>query len=299
MADTDKKATQAVKDILDDPRRSFNFEDPETGDVTTYFIGDPTGADIRKADWQYSKVFNQALTDGFPTSAQMVEELTKREVIGEAFNAQVQEARIQLATSLFRLENMPEDEDDSEKEGTAIEVSQCRERLFRLNQRINGPMGNTCENLGDDARNEYLTSRVIEYKDNKKVWPTFEDYLQEPNTALTVKARFEVMLWLQGLDSDFIENTPEQRALKGLAEKRLSDVLSPKQHQEAVDDLPETVEESKTEDVELPDSPEKKPSKKTNKKTESKKSAKTPAKKPVKKRGRPSKKDQPENTKED
>jgi len=255
---SDKTAEEAVRDILEDPRRSFNFGDPETGEITQYFIGDPTGSDIRKADWQYSKVFNQALADGFPTAAQMIEELTRREVIGDHFNKQVEETRIGLAAALFRLENMPEEAGDHEREGAAIEVAEHRERLFRLNQRVNGPMGNTCENLGDDARNEYLTSRVIEYKDGKKVWETFEDYLQEANTALTVKSRFEVMLWLQGLDADFIENTPEQRALRGLAEKRLADVLTPKEHKEAAAALQEKKEETAVEKVELPEDKPKK-----------------------------------------
>jgi len=288
MSNADKSAEDVVKEILEDPRRSFNFQDPETQVITEYFIGDPTGSDIRKADWQYSKVFNQALSDGFPTAAQMVEELKKREIIGDHFNKEVEQTRIGLAAALFRLENIPEGADDHEREGAAIEVAGHRERLFRLNQKVNGPMGNTCENLGDDARNEYLTSRVIEYKNGKKVWETFEDYLQESNTALTVKSRFEVMLWLQGLDSDFIENTPEQRALRGLAEKRLADVLTPKEHKEAVDALPEKQRETEIQEVQLPDQ---KP--KTSKKAKSKKISSdviTKEKSIPKRRGRPAKK---------
>ena len=178
MADAKISASveDTVKQILEDPRRSFNFEDPMTEEIGEYFIGDPSGADIRKADWQYSKVFNQALSDSFPTQAQMLEELIKRDIVGDHFNREVEEVRIGLAAALFRLENMPPGADDVDQEGAAIEVAEFRERLFRLNQKINGPMGNTCENLAEDARNEYLTSRVIENRDGRKIWETFEDF---------------------------------------------------------------------------------------------------------------------------
>lgn len=275
-------AEETVKQILEDPRRSFNFENQDGSTINEYFIGDPSGADIRKADWQYSKVFNQALADSFPTQAQMLEELTKRDIVGDHFNREVEEVRIGLAAALFRLENIPSGVDDAEKEGAAIEVAESRERLFRLNQKVNGPMGNTCENLAEDARNEYLTSRVIEDRNGKKIWEKFDNYLSEDNTALTVKSRFEVMLWLQGLDSDFLETTPEQIALRNLAEKRLSDVLSPQEHKEAVDALPDV------QDIEFPDKEEKPDKPKKARKSRAVKSDKD---KPVpKKKGRPRKK---------
>ncbi len=285
-AKSEQSAEETVKQILEDPRRSFNFEDPESGEILEYFIGDPCGADIRKADWQYSKIFNQALADSFPTQAQMLEELTKRDIVGDHFNKEVEEVRIGLAAALFRLENIPAGHDDAEKEGAAIEVAESREKLFRLNQKVNGPMGNTCENLAEDARNEYLTSRVIENREGKKIWETFDSYLVENNTALTVKSRFEVMLWLQGLDSNFLESTPEQVALRTLAEKRLSSVLSPEEHKKAVDALPDVEDVELTVEEEKPVKP-----KKARKPRAKKVVAKADVDKSVpKKRGRPRKK---------
>ena len=56
-----------VKEILD-TRREFTLESP-ANDINHYFIANPTGEDIRKADWQYSKIYNQAIVDGFLTQA--------------------------------------------------------------------------------------------------------------------------------------------------------------------------------------------------------------------------------------
>ena len=46
------------------------------------------------------------------------------------------------------------------------------------------------------------------------VWPKFEDYGSDDDIALKFKSRYEVMLFLQGLPSDFLDNVPEQVALR-------------------------------------------------------------------------------------
>lgn len=246
-------AKTTVKQILDN-RRSFIFETPD-GDQKTYFIADPSGEDIRKADWNYSKVFNQAMADGFPTQAQMLEILRDRGIISDEYTTEVEQARIRLSAALFRLENLEETADDADKENLAVEVANYRDTLFRLNQRVNGPLGNTCENLAEDARTEYLTSRIIQHQDGSRIWPLFDDYLNETQTGLCIKSRFEVMLWLQGLDSNFLENSPEQAALREITQKRLDGAL---------DKLREAAEETPVvEEVVSPTLNEEVPSKKT------------------------------------
>jgi len=218
MSDTSK----VIKDILD-VRREFTLED-DKGNITSYYIADPSGEDIRKADWNYAKVFNQALADKIPTHAQMLEILKERGVLSEEYQRSVEKTKIDLAAALFRLEHMAPDQDE-ENEALAMETARLRDELFRLNQRLNGPLQNSCENMAEDSKNEYLTSRVIQFKDGKRIWNTFDDYLREPNTQLTVKCRFEVMLWLQGLDSNFMEKAPEHKVLRDLAEKRMNAAL--------------------------------------------------------------------------
>jgi len=219
MADAEK----AVKNILD-RRREFIFE-PQNGEPEHYFIADPSEKEVSKADWQYSKIFNQALADGFPTQAQMVDVLKERGIISDDYTKEVEQTRIELATALFRLDNLLPDATDFDREQTAIEVAALRDKLFRLNQRVNGPLANTCENLAEDARIEFLTSRIIQKQDGIRVWKDFDTYRATDNTPLTVKSRFEVMLWLQGLESNFLEKTPEQETLRDVAKRRIDDTL--------------------------------------------------------------------------
>lgn len=227
-----------VKEILD-ARREFTLEVPE-GEINHYFIANPSGEDIRKADWQYSKIYNQAIVDGFLTQAQMVEVLKDKGILDDKYTDKLDGVRTALAAELFKLENLLEEADESDREASALEVAGLRDELFQMNQMVNGPMGNTCENLAEDARTEYLTSRIIQTKTGDKLWEEFEDYRSEDNTALCVKSRFEVMLWMQGLGSDFLENTPEQVVLRGIAQSRLDKAMEAAQ---------EVAEEEKAEET--------------------------------------------------
>jgi len=212
-----------VKEILDS-RREFTLETLEN-EINHYFIANPSGEDIRKADWQYSKIYNQAIVDGFLTQSQMVELLKDKGILDDKYTDRLDAVRTSLAAELFKLENLLEEADESDREASALEIAGLRDELFQMNQMINGPMGNTCENLAEDARTEYLTSRIIQTKDGTKLWEEYEDYRGEDNTALCVKSRFEVMLWMQGLGSDFLENTPEQKVLREIAQSRLDKAM--------------------------------------------------------------------------
>jgi len=195
-----------VDEKIDD-RRMFIGPDDET----EYYIAPPNAEDIRGADWQYSKVYTNSLVEGITTSAEMMDILMRRGIIGPEFEQRAQELTENLNTAILALEDA---ETPEEKQELAVAVANAREELFQWNQRLSGPMSNTCEQLADDARLEYLTSCMVQTKDGKRVWDSYEDYLTEKEQGLATRARFEVMLYLQGLDSDFLEKTPEAVAVR-------------------------------------------------------------------------------------
>jgi len=238
--------SEDVREVLD-TRREFSIETEEN--TTSYFIANPTGEDIRKADWQYSKIYNQAILDDLLTQSQMIDLLKKQGVVSENYANEVEEARARLAAELYKLESLPDSTPDVDLEDAALSVAATRDELFRLNQRVNGPMGNTCENIAEDARVEFLTSRVVQTKEGIKLWEDYNAYLNEENTALSVKSRFEVMLWMQGLNSDFLDNTPEQQALREVNQKRVEEALASLKEEREEEDYPENTE---VEVLELP-----------------------------------------------
>jgi len=190
-----------------DNRRFFYGPDEET----KYYIESPTAEDIRGADWQYSKTFTQCLVEGITTSAEMMDILNRRGIIGPEFEQRANELAENLAKYITKLEQT---DDLDVKREVSLEVARSREELFQWNQRLNGPMNNTAEQISDDARLEYLTAVMAAVEDSSKVWDSYESYLKEKSQALALRARFEVMLYLQGLDSDFLDQTPEAKAMR-------------------------------------------------------------------------------------
>lgn len=207
MVEKENKSTKKVED-----RRKFIGPDGKDG----FFIAVPTAEDIRGADWNYSKVYTNSLVEGITTSAEMMDILMRRGIVGPEFEQRQRELNDELATKVIKLQGTA---DVDEKQLLAMEVANAREELFNWNQRLNGPMSNTCEQIADDARLEYLTSQIVQREDDTKVWETYEDFLREKNQGLALRARFEVMLYLQGLSSDFLETTPEAVAMKEIEEE--------------------------------------------------------------------------------
>ncbi len=200
------------KEIQAEDRREF--QDPVTNDI--YYIAAPTADDVRGADWQYSKTYTKSLVEGITTSAEMLDILMRRGVIGPEFEQRQKELTDELAVKVSELQGASALEN---KQKLAIEVAAAREELFNWNQRLNGPMANTCEQIADDARLEYLSSRMVQTKDGKRIWDAYSDFLTEKNQALAMRARFEIMLYLQGLDSNFLEQTPEAVAIREIEEE--------------------------------------------------------------------------------
>lgn len=206
-----------IIDELLETRRSFITTDVDI----EYFIGAPTADDIRSADWQYSKTYTKCLNEGIPTSAELSDILRRRGVTGEDFDRRAEELGVILSELISRLY---EAQTKAEKTSLAYEVAQARENLFQWNQRLSGPMSNTCEQISDDARLEFLTSCILQYSDGSRVWNTFDDFLKDKDRERTLKARYEVMLYLQGYESDFLSKTPEAKAMREVQDEMLKEL---------------------------------------------------------------------------
>lgn len=233
------------KNVELENRRSFVAPDGET----EYFIAIPNAEDIRNADWQYSKQYTKCLNEGLPTSAELTDILKRRGVIGQDFENRAEELSNVLNDCIVRLSMATTNE---EKTTLATEVARAREALFQWNQRLSGPMSNTCEQISDDTRLEYLTSCIIQSKDGTRVWPTYEDFLSSTDQSLTLKSRYEVMLFLQGYDSDFLDNTPEAMAIKEVQNSLLDEA---EKEQKKLDELVAAAAEEKAVEEEKPKKP--------------------------------------------
>lgn len=201
----------------EDARRSFEFA--LDGVDTDFYLELPTSEQIRQAEWHYSKVYNKALVDGVTTTPEMMDILTTRGLYGPEYEKRLQELQVSIALKIAEMHGA----EGQVKEDAAREVQKLRDELYRWNQRLTGPLSNTCEQMADDAKTEYLTSVVVHTAAGSSVWDTYDDFISEKNQAFALKSRFEVLLWLQGLESDFLEKTPENKVLNDLSMQKAED----------------------------------------------------------------------------
>jgi hypothetical protein len=208
MADKTKKEEQALQDIFEDKRTFIH-------DGEKYFIDNAGIDEVRQADWHYSKCYNEALLAGVATMAQMQDILEEREIIGKKYDEKRIALIQELDESIAELSNA---KTLDEKKERAEKVEDVRNRLFRWNQRASSPMSNSVEQMAEDARIEYLTACMVKDSSGERVWDSYEAYKTTLNPTLGMRARYEVMLALQGLSSSFLDETPEAIAKKEIAE---------------------------------------------------------------------------------
>jgi hypothetical protein len=204
-----------AEDTAAETRRSFEYT--VDGDEKEFFLQVPNSEQINKAEWHYSKVYNKALVEGVATTAEMIDILTTRGLYGPDYEKKLQELQVNIAVKLAEMHNATEDD---KKEALAMEVANLRDELYRWNQRITGPLSNSCEQMAEDAKTEYLTSVCVFDAAGNSVWDSYDAFVGEKNQGLALRARFEVLLWLQGLDADFLDKTPENKVLRELALQR-------------------------------------------------------------------------------
>lgn len=213
------------------------FELPRGDKVLEYYLNFPSADEIRKADWHYSKVYNKALMDGVATEAEMLDILEQRGLYGPEYNSRIEKLQLKISEKIVQMET---EKNDEVRKKLAKEVGNARNELFRWNQRLNGPLSNTCEQMADDAKTEYLTSVMVEDKEGKKLWQGYEDFLNEPDAGLSMKARLEVLLMFQGLDTDFMEKTPERRVLREIEKTESTPKLDAGKEESVAEESSET-----------------------------------------------------------
>lgn len=194
-------------------RRSFDFTHDD-GKEIKYFLGMPTSEQIRKADWHYSKMYNKALIEGVATESEMADILKKRGIIGEEYDKKKVDLQVALVEKLTLMDVA---EVALEKGKLALEARVARDELFQWNQRATGPMSNSCEQMATDAKTEYLTSAILQTEDGTLVWAGYDSFVAEASQRLAIKSRYEVMLWLEGLEQNFLDNSPEDVVMRELA----------------------------------------------------------------------------------
>lgn len=97
----------------------------------------------------------------------------------------------------------------------ALEMREDRSALRELISVKTNLDTHTAEGQADNARFNFLVSSCSFYKtDNKKVFNSYDDYLNRQNESVSIKAAQTLANMIYGLDNDYEKNLPENQFLK-------------------------------------------------------------------------------------
>lgn len=167
----------------------------------------PLVEENRLADWEYSKVFMQAINDDIPTNKEIEIMIKRKNLWTEEDEKKIEELRGKIDTQLVLLSKM-----ETEKNMLPIEskINELRQEIFAIQQERQKYFNNTAESKADEAKMSFLIHKCTEYADNgKSVWETYKDFKNEPDQATVNEIVFQFLTFINGLPADFLENPSE------------------------------------------------------------------------------------------
>jgi chorismate mutase len=167
----------------------------------------PLVEENRLADWEYSKVFHQAIMDEIPTNKEVEAMIKKRNLWTEEDEEKIADLRSKIDVQLVLLSKM-----ETEKNMKPIQdkIDELRQEIFQLQQERQKFFNNTAEAKADEAKMSFLISRVTEYADTgKKVWEKYNDFKDEPDQATVNDIVMQFLTFINGLPADFLTNPSE------------------------------------------------------------------------------------------
>jgi hypothetical protein len=167
----------------------------------------PKVEENRLADWEYSKVFNQACMDDIPTNREMEELIKRKKLWTSEDDEKIEKIREEIEKQLVLLSKM-----ESEKAIAPIEskIKALRDEMFGLQQERQRYFNNTAEAKADEAKMSFLIHKCTEYADTgKPVWPTYDDFKNEEDQETVNLIVYQFLTFINGLPADFLINPSE------------------------------------------------------------------------------------------
>lgn len=168
----------------------------------------PRVEENRLADWEYSKVFQQAIMDDIPTNREMEELIKKKKLWTKKDDEKIEKIREEINKQLTILSKM-----ETEKNIAPIEdkIEELRDEMFALQQEKQRYFNNTAEAKADEAKMSFLIHKCTEYADNNSpVWATYTDFKNEEDQATVNMIVYQFLTFINGLPADFLVNPSDE-----------------------------------------------------------------------------------------
>jgi hypothetical protein len=184
--------------------------DSEGNEKTVYVIS-PSNSVNREAQMQYNTAFKDAIQSGALLKQKLQTVMEEQGV----WSDDKQERYDEILTLVMRREK------DLQKGGIklskakklALEIRDLRVEFRELISERNSMDSNTAEGQADNARFGFIGYACLVDEENKKVFKSYDHYVENENEPFVIQGARELAQMLYGLDADYEHNLPENQFL--------------------------------------------------------------------------------------
>jgi len=243
MADNEKKLAEETKEtptappgspspeaattgevIEDEKARKFTWVDNQ-GAKLNLNIRRPTGEEVQASDWEYARIFNEAIQEGIIPRAALISILQER---GINFDKQQEEVTVmqdELNALITELEEVRKKEDKGKVTEVKDDIKDLRDKLIVKRTAISDYTRNCAESMANDARDVFVLATILE-KDGESFFNSkqigtrqamrerLKKFQKDEYTTLRLQGSYEFMTFANGLPSNFMEQFPERQSEK-------------------------------------------------------------------------------------
>lgn len=179
-----------------------------------YTITSPTSKILRESRFKSSKVFTEAIREGFYTRR-------KLEILFKEENTEISilTAHAQKKEELFKLiadvtKEAEEETDANRLDYLATLLKFYREALIQEDLSLNNLFNNTAEQMAEEERINFLTYSLIREESGAKLWESYDAFLDDSQFELVEHCKYQVLCWDMRLDPNWEKELPEAKYTK-------------------------------------------------------------------------------------
>lgn len=172
-------------------------------------IRKPSLAENRKGEWEYSRVFNTAITEGILPREALIEKVREIGRWTDIDDAKVESFKEQIAVLTTDLEAAAAAKDVENTERLRLELSKARTEYFMHIQKLNVYLANCAEEKANDARVMRLVFLCTTKEDGTPYWKTMKDLEEDTDIQSYSIILYNFTFLLNGVDENFLNNLPE------------------------------------------------------------------------------------------
>jgi hypothetical protein len=201
--------------------REFDWTD-DAGTDRKLYIRKPTAEEMDRAKYEYTKVYNEALSENIMPKTALKNRLEESGVNLTEMERVASEKFIEINDLIDELEEARKKEDKSLVHELKSKMSIIRADVTAKRTVIRDYLANCADTIAEDARDSYLTANIImedgkalidsTHTDLKKAMKErYDKYRKDEYSSLRRAAEFHFVTLQYGLDPDFLEKLPERQ----------------------------------------------------------------------------------------